>query len=538
MGRGEKACDDEKEPALPKPAPKGDQITNVIGEIGRWQLEKILIVFIAAAPGLAHIFHAGFITPKQKFWCEKAMKDGVDLPPPWTAVSVVNETYNETFLVSPGYMTPNSSKLLGHCIPECIDYGFDHSFWEATMITEWDLVCSKSWLKTLAKLLLFTGFALGSFCSGLVSDRFGRKTAIWASSWIMLIFGVITSFVPWFPLFVLTWWITGTMAIACYTAAFVWTMEMAAGKWKIYIGMSMNYSWPICRLIIAGLAWGFRDWHRHLQAISAMVAVGSVILYFLPESPRWLIARSRMDDAKKVLSDASKKNGKYVPVEEIVLTKPSAAASKGSFTDIMRHPTLRIHTLIMYFNWFTTAFIMYGLALSWQSLTGGLFLNFIIGTILDFPAKTLAMIMVLKVGRKYPYMVGSTITGVMFLLTLFIPRDVFPSNWPIVVLALMGNFTTTMCFAILYMYTGELMPTTVRAAGVGSSSLVSKIGGTLSTTVAALADIHPAIPTIIFAAMAILSGAITIFVPETKGKKMPETFDDIEKVEFKAPWKK
>merc|ERR1719330_1037995 len=148
------------------------------------------------------------------------------------------------------------------------------------------------------------------------------------------------------------------------------------------------------------------------------------------------------------------------------------------------------------------------------------------------------MVLTLKVGRKFPYAIGSTTTGVMFMLTLFIERDVYPSNWPIVVLALIGNFCTTMCFAILYMYTGELMPTTVRAAGVGSSSLVSKIGGTLSTTVAALADMHPAIPTIIFAAMAILSGAITIFVPETKGKKMPEIFDDIEKVEFKAPWKK
>ena len=50
-----------------------------------------------------------------------------------------------------------------------------------------------------------------------------------------------------------TWWVTGTMAIACYTAAFVWTMEIAAGKWKIYLGMSMNYSWPTCRLIIAGM---------------------------------------------------------------------------------------------------------------------------------------------------------------------------------------------------------------------------------------------------------------------------------------------
>ena len=41
----------EDEPALPKAAPIGDQVTAVIGEVGRWQLEKILIVFIAAAPG-------------------------------------------------------------------------------------------------------------------------------------------------------------------------------------------------------------------------------------------------------------------------------------------------------------------------------------------------------------------------------------------------------------------------------------------------------------------------------------------------------
>jgi hypothetical protein len=32
-----------------------------------------------------------------------------------------------------------------------------------------------------------------------------------------------------FPVFVFTWWVTGTMAIACYTAAFVWTMELATG---------------------------------------------------------------------------------------------------------------------------------------------------------------------------------------------------------------------------------------------------------------------------------------------------------------------
>ena len=46
---------DEKEtdPALPKDLPKSkDQITEVIGEVGKWQLQKILIVFLASAPGL------------------------------------------------------------------------------------------------------------------------------------------------------------------------------------------------------------------------------------------------------------------------------------------------------------------------------------------------------------------------------------------------------------------------------------------------------------------------------------------------------
>ena len=38
--------------------------------------------------------------------------------------------------------------------------------------------------------------------------------------------------------------------------------------------------------------------------------------------------------------------------------------------DIMRFPALRIKTLIMFFNWFSSAFMLYGIALNWGSLTG------------------------------------------------------------------------------------------------------------------------------------------------------------------------
>ena len=49
-------------------------------------------------------------------------------------------------------------KRLGYCVPGCLDYQFDDEFWVSTMVTQWDLVCERKWLKTLAKLLLFTGF--------------------------------------------------------------------------------------------------------------------------------------------------------------------------------------------------------------------------------------------------------------------------------------------------------------------------------------------------------------------------------------------
>ena len=49
------------------------------------------------------------------------------------------------------------------------------SFWEETVTTEWDLVCQDSSLNVLAKMIFFSGFAVGTFLAGIVSDIWGRK---------------------------------------------------------------------------------------------------------------------------------------------------------------------------------------------------------------------------------------------------------------------------------------------------------------------------------------------------------------------------
>ena len=95
---------------------------------------------------------------------------------------------------------------------------------------------------------------------------------------------------------------------------------------------------------------------------------------------------------------------------------------KGTILDIMKYPRLRMKTLFMYFNWFTSSFILYGIALNWQALTGGLFLNFAIAAALDFPAKLLALISLVWLGRRLPYISLTFLAGFCFIISLFIER--------------------------------------------------------------------------------------------------------------------
>ena len=59
--------DAETDPALPKDGVepvKKDQISKVIGDVGRWQIEKILIVFLASAPGTQYSDNQSLIGAK------------------------------------------------------------------------------------------------------------------------------------------------------------------------------------------------------------------------------------------------------------------------------------------------------------------------------------------------------------------------------------------------------------------------------------------------------------------------------------------
>ena len=54
------------------------------------------------------------------------------------------------------------------------------------------------------------------------------------------------------------------------------------------------------------------------------------------------------------------------------------------------------------------------------------------------------------------------------------------------------------------------------------------VGGTLAALSVALADVYPPLPYLIFAVLSFAGGFVILVVPETLGKAMPQTLDDID----------
>ena len=153
---------------------------------------------------------------------------------------------------------------------------------------------------------------------------------------------------------------------------------------------------------MAGAAYLVPDWKFLFHLFSCVHLLTFVALHFVCESPRWLISAGKVGEAKSVLEDVAKKNGRSDVCVDAKDLHALPAERKEHFSIVFRTPALLKRTLVLWFNWFAVSFIIYGLQLNWQGLTGSVFLNFVVYSVLDFPAKAVAIWINMRFGRRIP----------------------------------------------------------------------------------------------------------------------------------------
>nr|XP_053631352.1 organic cation transporter protein-like [Cherax quadricarinatus] len=267
-------------------------------------------------------------------------------------------------------------------------------------------------------------------------------------------------------------------------------MELVGKTRRVLVGVLAQAFYTLGYFSAALLAWSIHSW-RWLQVAMTLPALFFIPYYWLiPESSRWLISQGRTAEARLILQHAANLNGKTVShsfYSNILGLPTTMVSSPGrNFLDLFRHPKPAARkTLTIFFNWFVNSGVYYGLSLNTGNLGGNAYLNFVISGAVELPALAITILLLDRVGRRIPLCFFLVMGGLVLVSTMFIPKDL---SWLLITLAMAGKMCITASYAIIYMLTAEIFPTVVRNVGVGSSSMVARVGGALAPYVNLLGD--------------------------------------------------
>jgi MFS transporter, OCT family, solute carrier family 22 (organic cation transporter), member 4/5 len=181
---------------------------------------------------------------------------------------------------------------------------------------------------------------------------------------------------PWLWLFMVLRFFLGWACVSVVFSAFVLCMEVVGGgRWRTLAGVGFHYPVPLGYLSVAAMAYALPDW-RHLQlAVALPGAALFVVVWALPESPRWLLAVGRRARLTRTLRKAAAANKRTLPdalLERACAPRPQPSAGLAA---LLRTPRMRRVALLVYVQWFALYLAYFGLVLNLGNVAGQIHLN-------------------------------------------------------------------------------------------------------------------------------------------------------------------
>ncbi|CAI9578652.1 unnamed protein product, partial [Staurois parvus] len=181
-------------------------------------------------------------------------------------------------------------------------------------ILQWDIVCDNDWKAPLTTSLFFAGVLTGSFVSGQLSDRFGRKKILFATMAVQTGFSIVQVFSNSWEMFTVLFLIVGMGQISNYVAAFILGSEILGKSARIIFStLGICIFFAIGYMILPLFAYFLRDWRTLLMALTVPGLLCIPLWWIIPESPQWLISQGKIDEAEVIIRKAAKLNKVSAP---------------------------------------------------------------------------------------------------------------------------------------------------------------------------------------------------------------------------------
>ena len=330
----------------------------------------------------------------------------------------------------------------------------------------------------------FLGMMLGSFLTGFLGDRYGRRFTYQANLAVFGLASVAAAFAPSMNILILLRGIMGLGLGAEIVVGFGTLTEFvppqARGRWLGALSVTVVSSLPISALastlIIPRFGW---------RIMFVIGGLGALIVWYLrkqmPESPRWLESVGRDEEAELLLqqieSEVVRSRGPLPPPVQQEIARPSRALSSLLSPQLLTRMIVGTVTLVTantliygFVSWLPSFFVQEG-----RSIAASFAYSLII-TIGAPVGSAIGAFTADSWGRKRAIVGASVLTIVLGLIYPFVSNAVL---LPVAGLALMIPIyvQVTLLFAI---YVPELFPTEVRMRASGICNTLGR-GATIVT---------------------------------------------------------
>ena len=342
------------------------------------------------------------------------------------------------------------------------------------------------------------GCLIGTLAAGYFAERFGRKKILLAAAVLFALSSVETGWAHSFEAFII-WRIAGGMAIGLssnvsplYIAEIspsdirgrLISLNQLAIVFGILLAQVAN--WRIVRPVPIGLSasamletWNVQTgWRWMFSAVAIPAVVFTLASIFIPESPRWLVARERKREARSVLARIG--GERYADAEQNAIEGAltiERAQRRLRWRELLRRPSvLRVLligiTLAVLQQW-TGVNILFNYAAEVYREAGyganDIFLNIIVTGSINVVFTILAMLLVDRVGRRPLMLFGCIGIGTSHLLCAW----AYHAHWRGSAVLLL-TLSAIACYAVtlapvVWILIAEIFPSQIRSQGISAA---------------------------------------------------------------------
>ncbi|KAK5858886.1 hypothetical protein PBY51_002996 [Eleginops maclovinus] len=416
----------------------------------------------------------------------------------------------------------------------CVDgWSYSKDIYKSTIVSEFDLVCSEQWKQPFTSTVYFLGVLVGSFFSGQLSDRFGRKPVFFSTMAIQTIFTFVQIFSPSWPVFSTLLFISGLGQISNYVSAFVLGTEILTGDVRVlFPSLGVCLCFAVGYMMLPLFAFFLRDWTSLLIAISLPGLLYIPLWWFIPESPQWLLSQGRVEEADAIVRDAAKRNRVDAPV--VIFEGYSAHADEihpkehHNIFSLVKTKNIRSTTVILCLVWFTLSMGYFGLSLNTSRLHANPYISCFISAAVEVPAYISCWLGLKYLPRRLSVIFILLLAGVSLYLIQLVPQSL---SQLAVALEMLGKYGITIGTALMFTYTAELYPTVLRNTATGVCATVSRIGSCIAPFLLQLSEYFEYLPYITLGTLAVVSAFSVLFLAESFGQPLPQTIQQMQKRE-------